>query len=454
MERDPGGTRPDPADDKPWLAVVSFANPHDIATYPAGAAAQPVELPGGTTIQPTTQSIFGPVTIPACGDGTPAPVGGTARLPLNPLGFPQDCALGAPTQNETLAGKPSCQREYAYKMGLALAAKTCLSLAQRAGGDAEEVAALAVKTALQSCIPFQLSDDPDLNCRLFLQLYGWLHAVVDTHIEAVLKTLEETGQADNTVVIFLADHGEYAGAHGMMMEKWHSVYAEALHVPVVIRDPRLAAQDSRQVDAVTSHIDILPTVLGLAGVDAAERHAIHSRLAQRRPVPPLPGIDLTPLIKGEWPNDTVIGPDGEPREGVLFITDDEITAPLPATLGPHQRKAEQDFVIYAQTVDAVREGILGKGPVEMTPGAVRQPNHIRCVRTARYKLARYFDPSGQAAQEWELYDLRHDPNETTNLIELAATPPTARADIGDRDAVQAEADRLAMLLEKLEHQLL
>jgi hypothetical protein len=150
----------------------------------------------------------------------------------------------------------------------------------------------------------------------------------------------------------------------------------------------------------------------------------------------------------------VIGPDGSAREGVLFITDDEITAPLPATSDPHQRKAYKDFGIYTLTVDAVREGIDGKDPVAMTPGAVRQPNHIRCVRTARYKLARYFDPTGQAAQEWELYDLRHDPNETRNLVEVSVTPPAARSDIGDREAVQAEADRLTSLLERLERQFL
>lgn len=472
VARDPDGDRPDPEDTKPWLAVVSFANPHDIATYPgviaqalpAGEASKPVEPPDGEFLDQTTQPIFGPLTVPRPQDVTPSPIGGTARIPLNPLDFPQDCARSSPTQDESLTDKPSCQHEYAYKMGLALAAKTGLSVAKRIGGDPEEINTLAVNAALQNCIPFRLADNPDLNCQLFLQFYGWLHAVVDRQIETVLKTLEDSGQADNTVVIFLADHGEYGGAHGMMMEKWHTAYAEALHVPVVIRDPRLANSDGasgsarcgilRQVGAVTSHIDILPTVLGLVGVDEAERTEIHRRLAERRPVPPLPGIDLTPLINGKWPNDMVVEPDGNTREGVLFITDDEITAPLPATLDPHQRQAYEQFGVYAQTVDAVREGANGKEPVAISPGAVKQPNHIRCVRTARYKLARYFDPTGQATQEWELYDLHRDPNETMNLVEVAATPPAARSNIDDQGAVQVEVDRLASLLARLEREYL
>lgn len=90
----------------------------------------------------------------------------------------------------------------------------------------------------------------------------------------------------------------------------------------------------------------------------------------------------------------------------------------------------------------------------MTAGAVRQPNHVRCVRTSRYKLVRYFDPAGQADQEWELYDLHRDPIEAVNLVEVAVTPPTVRSDVADRRALQTEADRLALLLETMECELL
>ena len=140
----------------------------------------------------------------------------------------------------------------------------------------------AVALSLKSCIPLQLADDPgpEANCLLFLQLYAWLHAVVDVHIHAVLTALEESGQADNTIVIFLADHGEYGAAHGMMLEKWYTAYQEAVHVRWWCASPAATVAGSsrsrsrlnrRSSTSLTSHIDILPTVLGFAGVDAEQR---------------------------------------------------------------------------------------------------------------------------------------------------------------------------------------
>jgi arylsulfatase A-like enzyme len=466
--QDPYANGPDPADIPPWFAVASFTNPHDIATYPA-VIAQALPTPDNSG----TQSIFGPLTVPLQGQKTPPPTAGTLQIALNALGFPQDCALPSPTQDESLADKPSCQHDYAYKVGLALNAKTGFNIVNgarsqleaqfpRLPDNDERALDTAAKLALKAVIPFQLSDEPERYALEFLQLYAWLHSIVDTHVAAVLKTLEDTGQADNTIVIFLADHGEYGAAHGMMIEKWHTAYQEALHVPVIVRFPpsTKVVEDEpgtgrgplgctpRQIDALTSHIDILPTVLGLAGVTAEQRAGIAETLGRHRPVPPLPGVDLSGLLKGQ--TDTVIEPDGGQRQGVLFITDDEITAPSPSNDDPANLKCDKEFAVYNRVVDQVNHD---HPAVNLAPGSVRQPNHVRCVRTARHKLSRYFDPSGQAAQEWEMYDLTLDPNEAVNLVEVKRSPPTARPDLPSpfvAHEVQAEADRLAVLLAALE----
>ena len=463
LARDPDTTGPDVSDIPPWFAVASFANPHDIATYP-GVIAQ--ALPDASA-RSGTQSIFGPLTVPAHGEASLPPVAGTAQIPLNPEDFPQACANPSPTQNESLADKPTCQHEAAYKVGLALAAKGGFNIVsglvnampQLPGSNTLEA---AVAFSLKSCIPFQLAGDPgpDQNCLQFLQFYAWLHAVVDVQINAVLTALEESGQADNTIVVFLADHGEYGAAHGMMIEKWYAAYQEALHVPVLVRFPGAAsapgeiAPEPAQFDGLTSHIDILPTILGLAGIDASQREAIADQLAQTRPVPPLPGVDLAPFIAdalaGAPVDRPILEPDGQPREGVLFITDDEITQPLPPSRTATEQRSYQEFAVYQAVVESVREGTDGKGPVRLSPGAVKQPNHVRCVRTRDYKLTRYFDPSGRAPQEWEMYDLVNDPNEAINLVEVGVSPPRARADLPDRAKTQEEADHLYALLSRLE----
>jgi len=248
----------------------------------------------------------------------------------------------------------------------------------------------------------------------------------------------------------------------MMMERWHTAYQEALHLPVIVRfppaPPATGADTTiadfvppRQIDALTSHIDILPTILGLAGVDAAQRELIRARPAVDRDAPPLPGVDLSSLLKGE--TDQVIESDGRERQGVLFITGDEITAPLPPLPDPNSQKSEKEFAIYNLVVEAVRTGANGKPPVDLAPGSVRQPNNVRSVRTLAHKLSRYFDPSHQAPHEWEMYDLVADPNETTNLVQVATARPTARTDLPppyDPAAIQADADRLAVLLDELE----
>jgi arylsulfatase A-like enzyme len=450
---DPDTDGPEVDDAQPWFAVASFTNPHDIATYPTVIAQiLPNDDPDA---RGKTQSIMGPLTIPNPGDVAPPPIAGTVRIPLNPLGFPQDCATPAPTQDESLAGKPTAQHEAAYKVGLGFAAKAGYNLA--ANLDKDE---LAVGLSLKSCMPFQLSDDPDGNGARFIQFYAWLHAVLDAHVDAVLTALDDSGQAANTIVVFLADHGEYAAAHGMMIEKWHTGYEEILHVPMVVRFPGPAdggtagatAPEPQQFEELTSHLDIVPTILGLAGVDAAEREAIRAELAKSRPVPPLPGADLSEPIRralNGGPQGPVTEPDGKAREGVLYITDDEITQPLPYTDNVQDQHGYAEFEIYREVVEAVRTGKGGKGPVDLAPGAVKQPNHVRCVRTLDYKLARYFDPNGAVPQEWEMYDLHEDPNEEVNLLEVAVSPPTAR-DLPRRQMYQHKADELAALLAELE----
>ncbi len=64
----------------------------------------------------------------------------------------------------------------------------------------------------------------------YVNFYAYLHTVVDKHITTILDTLQESGLADNTIILRIADHGEGGLSHGMR-EKAYTVYEEMIHIP-------------------------------------------------------------------------------------------------------------------------------------------------------------------------------------------------------------------------------
>ena len=85
----------------------------------------------------------------------------------------------------------------------------------------------------------------------------------------MLRALEETGQADNTIVIYVSDHGDYHAAHGLWM-KGVPAFKEAYHIPAVVRWPKQTHQPGRQVDALVAQVDWSSTILEACGVEPAK----------------------------------------------------------------------------------------------------------------------------------------------------------------------------------------
>ncbi len=461
---------------KPWFAVASFTNPHDIATYPT----LPKSVPDLSALSPEEVLAYmaAPLGVPPETIGDPEqpfvckpPNGGTFITEMNPDGFPSDCAHLPENLKDSLDNKPRCQYDYTYKIGLGLASKAGWSgvSGKLQPGDPASADGLYQQAAVLARafgIPFILEKHPDLWSLAFLRYYAYLQYTVDQHIAKVLQALEESGQAENTIVVFLPDHGEYGGSHLYMMEKWHTAYQEAVHVPVVIQSPDLNPNaNMKQVDALTSHIDIAPTILGLAGVEAAERERIRVELGSRYTALEFVGADLSQLITTAGGRDTtepdgpepVIGADGTPRPGVLFITDDEISEPLNGK-NAWNLTGQNEFRTFEIMVENVRGEQSEKNERVIEPGAIVQPNHVRCVRVPDWKLSRYVDPSGREADEWEMYRLDVDPNEMTNLLvyngQGPTVIPTLPTEFGTPEEVQAKADELDTLLARLESEML
>lgn len=97
-------------------------------------------------------------------------------------------------------------------------------------------------------------------------LYFGLTREVDDHLGRILDWLDATGQADDTLVILTADHGEMLGDHWQWGKE--SFHEGSLHIPLIIRDPRRPNRAGQVVEAFTESVDIAPTILDWIGQTA------------------------------------------------------------------------------------------------------------------------------------------------------------------------------------------
>ena len=86
---------------------------------------------------------------------------------------------------------------------------------------------------------------------------------VDAEVGRVLDALDRTGQTDNTVVVFVSDHGDMLGDHALFYKGLYT-FRGCANVPFVVAAPGMP--EGRSTDALVSHIDLLPSVLDLCGV--------------------------------------------------------------------------------------------------------------------------------------------------------------------------------------------
>ena len=117
-----------------------------------------------------------------------------------------------------------------------------------------------------------------------MRVYYAMTAGLDEQIGRVLTTLKESGLEDNTIVMFMSDHGEMFGAHGRVYKM--TFYEESVRVPMIIRWPGQIPAGSVS-DACMGTPDIMPTILGLCGkkIPAAVEGMDLSQIARGKPGP-------------------------------------------------------------------------------------------------------------------------------------------------------------------------
>ena len=178
---------------------------------------------------------------------------------------------------------------------------------------------------------------------------------LDDQFQRLLDTIAELGLADDTIVVFTSDHGDMHGSHGLYKKQWP--WNEAIKIPFVIRYPGSVPEGAR-VEAPINVIDVMPTLLGLAGLPVPE---------------PVEGVDLSPFLTGEQQ---------DPPESVLIMN------PCPFSIG--DSRGDDQY-----------------------PDFRGMRFEYRGVITDRYTYVRTIDGP------WMLYDNREDPYQLVNLIDDA-----------------------------------
>ncbi len=328
------------AEDQAWYLAVNFVNPHDVMYFNTDAPGETDQI-------------------------TPKPLMKIAHAPDHEL-YQRRWGMKLPEsrhQTWDLPGRPEAHRNYQYSMG------------QLVGRIPNEDAR------------WRRQNDYYLSCI----------KDCDSHVERLLRELDDLGLADNTIVVMTSDHGELGGAHGMS-GKGATTFREQLHVPLVIRHPSLEVPRGKVCRAVTSHVDLTPTLLAMAHADGSNATA------------DLPGKDFSVLLKSpaNASFDAV-------RDGALYCFN------MWLLLDPDYIARIADY-IRANGTKGVPAFVKKEG---LKPDLAHKRGAIRSVYDGRYRFSRYFPNTKHnlprtleelfSVNDVECYDLKRDPNEMNNL---------------------------------------
>jgi len=213
----------------------------------------------------------------------------------------------------------------------------------------------------------------------------------DRDIQQIVDVMNDMNLWRDTVVVFTADHGEMGGTHGGLKGKGPFTYEENVHVPLIIAHP--AAKAGATCTALTSHLDLVPTFVGLTGLPNSKRPAV---------VKDLPGHDFSALLA-----DPEKAPLQAVRPGVLFNYVGVSTVD-----GDYLRNVMISLFVHKPSPPILKAKLDNRGLLYV-------------AFDGRYKFGRYYAATAINTpktleeilknNDVQLFDLQSDPEETHNL---------------------------------------
>ena len=214
-----------------------------------------------------------------------------------------------------------------------------------------------------------------------IDLYDGELSYVDDRIGQLLRVLDDAGVYDDTCIIVTADHGEDMEEHNAPFEH-REPYETTCGVPLIVKPPEgIDCSPGRRVGGIVGHIDLMPSLLDMAGIEAPGS---------------MDGSSWVPMLSG----------DAHAIHDALFVTGGAYKV--------HGRWVCPETAVRTDRYKYIRRGTAeyhGQTALDIT--CLVAPWWRRKADTPLSERADFFN----ALPRRELYDLHADPNETVNLVD-------------------------------------
>ena len=191
---------------------------------------------------------------------------------------------------------------------------------------------------------------------------------IEDGVGEILKVLKETGQLDNTIIVFASDNGYFYGEHGLSVER-RLAYEESIRMPLLVRYPKLIKPRTVR-DEFVLNIDLAPTLLSLAGVSIPSA---------------MQGRSVEPLLKGSRP---------PWRNSFLVEYYSDKVFPRISRMGYKAvRNSRWKYIHYLELQGMDELYDLKTDPYE-TKNLIDQPRAKRALREMKQEMARLLEESG------------------------------------------------------------
>lgn len=226
--------------------------------------------------------------------------------------------------------------------------------------------------------------------RTLLHSYLACVSYVDAQVGRLVKTLEELGELDNTIIVLWSDHGFHLGEMGVWGKA--SNYEIATRVPFIFCFPGMAKESiGRTSDALVELVDIYPTLCDLAGINIP----VH-----------LDGESLKPLLMGEM---------GDVKSAAYS----QFPVPALREWGAYPLRPAMRETYFGPLIEDMEDRIEEEFEENWNQELFENNVMGYAMRTDQYRLIVWIDESGAIENPLaiELFDHGTDPNETMNVAE-------------------------------------